>query len=195
MTTSFFPTKTLGCFGDLGAIFVDKIKTFEKLKRLRNHGNSKRDYVFGLNLRPQLFQAKVLKNTLPKFESELKLRRNIGNKYNQIIQKSKRWILPKANNNKENIFSYYNVLVKNRSKTIKDLKKLGIPTKIYYPKALYEHEYFKNKYENKKLKNIEYVKKNILSLPMHIYNRKNMRSFYKKLNNYLIKSEKENHHS
>ena len=64
-----------------------------------------------------------------------------------------------------------------------DLKKLGVPTKVYYPKAVYEHEYFKNK--QKKIDNVEYVKKNILSLPMHIYSKKNMDFFYKKIRDYL----------
>ncbi len=183
MTTSFFPTKTLGSFGDMGAIFVDKKNLFEKIKKIRNHGNSKEKINFGLNLRPQLFQAKVLQNMLPKFKSELKLRRKIGKKYNQIINNYEEWNLPKANFNNENIFSYYNILVRDRNKVIKDLKKLGIPTKVYYSEALYDHEYFKKK--PKKIKNVEFVKKNILSLPIHLYNEKNMSFFYKKIKYYL----------
>jgi UDP-2-acetamido-2-deoxy-ribo-hexuluronate aminotransferase len=185
MTTSFFPTKTLGSFGDMGAIFVDKKHLHEKLKSIRNHGNTKKKSNFGLNLRPQLFQAKVLQNILPNFKSELKLRVKIGKKYNQIISNYKDWNLPKANYSKENIFSYYNILVRDRKKTIKDLQKLGIPTKVYYSKALYEHEYLKKK--PKKLKNVELVKKNILSLPIHLYNEKNMSIFYKKIKHYLKK--------
>ncbi len=183
MTASFFPTKTMGCFGDMGAVFTDKKILFDRLREIRNHGSKKDKSNFGLNLRPQLFQAKVINCTLPRFKAELKLRRKIGQKYNKIIEKSKIWSLPKSNKNKENIFSYYNVFVKDRVKTMNDLKKLGVPTKVYYPKALYEHEYFKNK--QKKIDNVEYVKKNILSLPMHIYSKKNMDFFYKKISDYL----------
>lgn len=183
MTTSFFPTKTLGCFGDMGAIFVDKKDLYKKLKSIRNHGNSKKKINFGLNLRPQLFQAIVLQNTLPNFKTELKYRRKIGKKYNQLISNYKAWDLPKANFSKENIFSYYNILVRDRKKTIEDLQKLGIPTKVYYSDALYDHKYYKKK--PKKIKNVELVKKNILSLPMHIYNEKNMSLIYNKIKHYL----------
>lgn len=184
MTTSFFPTKTLGCFGDLGAVFVDNKEKYQRLLEIRNHGNKKGDSVFGLNLRPQLFQALVIKNNLNNFKRELDLRREIGDRYNKIIQKKGgNWIIPDGNFKKQNIFAYYNILVNKRSKIIKELKNVGIPTKIYYHKALYDYKYLGTSSIN--LKNVEYVKKNILSLPMHVYNKKNMTNIFKKLKNYL----------
>ena len=136
-----------------------------------------------MNLRPQLFQAMVLKNMLPKLKNELYIRRQIGRKYNNLITKKNIWVIPKVNRHKENIFSYYNVLVKKRYKTIKDLKALGVPTKIYYAKALYDYKYFNS--SRTKLKNVEFVKKNILSLPMHIYNKNNMNFIYRKIKYFL----------
>ncbi len=164
---SFYPTKNLGAYGDAGLVSTKNKKYFNFLKLLKNHG-SKVPYehlIVGENSRCDTFQASVLSEKL-KIIDTLNAKRNlIAKKYYQLFRNNKYIKLPKYDKNNKSIYHQFTILVENRDKLTKHLNKNQIPYMIYYKKPLYRQQFFK---KNKiKLKNVEYVVKKCISLPIH----------------------------
>src|ERR1051325_7117354 len=82
-STSFFPAKPLGCYGDGGALFTDEDALAERMRAIRTHGGVKRHYhtVLGMNARFDTIQAAILLAKLPRFEWEVQERMRIGGRY------------------------------------------------------------------------------------------------------------------
>lgn len=169
--TSFFPTKSLGAYGDGGAIFTNKKKIAEKCQIIRSHGQIKKyDYkILGVNGRLDTIQASFLLNKLDIFEEELKRRKLKARYYmNKLNIKEIKFL--KTDKGNSNIHTLFNILVKNRNKLAIFLKQKKIPTMIYYPKPLNFYGPFKKYKENfKNLKNSYKVCEEILSLPFSPY--------------------------
>ena len=111
-TTSFFPAKPLGCFGDGGAIFLDDDDLIEKVKSLRVHGQGTMRYTYqrvGINGRFDNIQAAVILKKLAFFDEEVRLRNQIARKYNEAL--SDICHTPHIHNNRTSVYAQYTIRV------------------------------------------------------------------------------------
>ena len=170
-TTSFFPAKPLGCFGDGGAIFTNNEEIAIKMKQLRVHGQTKRYHhkYIGIGGRLDTIQAAILNVKLKHYEKDLKLRQEVANKYTKILS-SKDLILPSIDENATSSWAQYSIRVKNREVLQSHLKENGVPTAIHYPIPLHLQECFKYlNYKKGDYPISEMISDEIISLPMNPY--------------------------
>lgn len=169
-TTSFFPAKPLGCYGDGGAIFTNNERLAHLLTSLRAHGqgNSKYDNVrIGFNSRLDTIQAAILLEKLNVFPVELASRQVAAKKYKE---KYPQYIAPKVPVGFKSSWAQYTLRTQNRDKAIKEFQSSGIPTNIYYPKCLHDQEAFRDiRHLQYNLDRSEELAKTVFSLPMHGY--------------------------
>lgn len=174
-TTSFFPAKPLGCYGDGGAIFTNNDELANYLISIRAHGKGKEKYDnirLGLNSRLDNMQAAIL---LPKFDAfreyELENINQVCEEYTKRLTDIT--ITPLVENGFYSSFAQYTIILKN--KEIRDglreyLKGKGIPSMVYYPKPLHLQTAFSYlKYQEGDYPVSESLSKTVLSLPMHPY--------------------------
>ncbi len=170
-TTSFFPAKPLGCFGDGGAVFVNNEELAIKIKSLRVHGQSKRynhKYI-GMGGRMDTIQCAIVDVKLQYYAKDLALRQEVANKYTKALR-DKNVILPFIDKNKTSAFAQYSIRVKNRTKVQAKLEKNGIPTAVHYPIPLHLQECFQYLgYKKGDFPVSEIVSKEIMSLPINPY--------------------------
>ena len=163
--TSFFPTKTLGSFGDGGAVFTNNKKIYKKIFYLRNHGQSKKKYIHeyvGLNARLDTIQAAILLVKLNKIKKLLNLRNLKAKNYLLKLKNNKKIILPKISKNNYSSFAQFTIKTKFRKKLIKIFKFYKIPFTIYYPKILSEQKPYKQRNRNIISKTLS---REVISLP------------------------------
>jgi UDP-2-acetamido-2-deoxy-ribo-hexuluronate aminotransferase len=167
-STSFFPAKPLGCFGDGGALFANDDPLAEKLKAIRTHGGLKRHYhpFLGTNGRFDTLQAAVLLAKLPHFEWEVQERGRIGARYSSAL--AGHAVVPTVAPGNTHVYAQYTIRVPERDQVAERLKKQGIPTAVYYPKCLHEQPVFgKLGYKWGDFPVSEKASREVLSLPMH----------------------------
>jgi len=170
-TTSFFPAKPLGCYGDGGAVFTNDEKLAHKMKSLRVHGQSKRYHhkYIGMGGRLDTIQAAVLNVKLKYYEKDLALRQEVASKYTEAL-KDKDLILPFIDKNSTSSYAQYSVRVKDRDEVQSKLKENGIPTAVHYPMPLHLQECFAYlNYSKGDFPISEMISKEIISLPMNPY--------------------------
>ncbi|MDC1371396.1 DegT/DnrJ/EryC1/StrS family aminotransferase [Flavobacteriaceae bacterium] len=169
-TTSFYPTKNLGAYGDGGAIFTNNDDLAKKIKMYSNHGESKRynhDDI-GINSRLDSIQAEVL-NVKLKYLTTFNNSRNImANIYNQAFKDIKELQIPFRLYNSTHVFHQYTLKVQDgkRDDLMKYLEQNGIETRVYYPIPVHKQKAFTN-YSNISLINTEELATSCLSLPIH----------------------------
>ena len=174
-TTSFFPAKPLGCYGDGGAVFTDSDVDYEKLVYLRVHGKGSYKYDnvrVGLNSRLDTLQAAILLPKLHAFNDyELNSRNEIADIYNHELNDIV--ITPLVKENMQSSWAQYTILLNDeqeRNELQQYLKSKGIPSMIYYPKPLHMQSVYKDHIVySEDLKNAENLSRKCLSLPMHPY--------------------------
>lgn len=171
-TTSFFPSKNLGCFGDGGALFTNNDELAEKISMIANHGMKKRYYheMIGVNSRLDTIQAAILNAKLPYLDAYCKARQEAANFYNQIFAKIDDLETPKIENFTTHVFHQYTLRVKNgkRDALKKWLEEKRIPAMIYYPVPLHKQQAFANFVDKEEKFSItEQLSEEVLSLPMH----------------------------
>ena len=173
-TTSFFPAKPLGWYGDGGAIFTNDSEWAQTLRSLRVHGKGKTKYennFLGLNARLDTIQAAVLNCKLDIFDDEIKAREQAAGWYNQYL--SDRLVKPFIPQGQTSVYAQYTVLLpegKDRTAIMEKLKESGIPTMIYYERPLHLQkalEYLG--YQRGDFPVAERLASQALSLPMHPY--------------------------
>ncbi len=173
--TSFFPSKPLGCYGDGGAVFTNSKELADKIKMLLNHGQNERykhKYI-GINGRLDALQAAILLVKLKYFPTEIKQRKDIGNRYTKLLSDSN-IITPYIKNDRTSVYAQYSIRVQNRDKIIEKLNMLGIPTAVHYPMPLHLQKCFEYLgYKNGDFPISENISKEIMSLPMSPYLEKN----------------------
>jgi len=142
-TTSFFPSKPLGCYGDGGAVFTNNEEYAKKIKLLRVHGQSKRYHhqYIGIGGRLDTLQAGVLLAKLPNFKQELKDRQNVADQYTKEL--SETFQIPIIKVNRTSAWAQYTLRFTNRDNLQLKLKEDGIPTSVFYPIPLNLQECFK----------------------------------------------------
>jgi len=178
-TTSFFPSKNLGCYGDGGAIFTNDDELAHTIRGIVNHGMYKRYYhdVVGVNSRLDSIQAGVLKAKLPLLDSYCNARRNAARFYNNALSVSKNIITPTTSSCGEicdtcdcHVFHQYTLQITNgkRDDLHKHLLEQGIPNAIYYPVALHSQKaYVDARYKESDFPVTNELIKTVISLPMH----------------------------
>lgn len=174
-TTSFFPAKPLGCYGDGGAIFTNNKNYFELMTSLAVHGKGSYKYDnvrIGYNSRLDTIQAAILLIKLKAFRDyELENRISIASRYTELLQN--KFLTPIVPSGFESSWAQYTLILKNseeRSFVQTELKNKNIPTMIYYPIPMHRQTAFKNyNFNLKELKTSEYLAERVLSIPMHPY--------------------------
>ncbi len=187
-TTSFFPAKPLGCFGDGGAVLTNNDELAQKIRMLRVHGQNKRYHhkFIGLGARLDTIQAAVLNVKLKYYKEDLAKRQEVAKKYNERLkdegrrEKEDGWLeinpstfilLPSTLSDRTSAWAQYSIRVKDegrREKVQAKLKEAGIPTAIHYPMPLHLQEYFSYLgYKEGDFPVAEKVSKEIMSLPMN----------------------------
>jgi UDP-2-acetamido-2-deoxy-ribo-hexuluronate aminotransferase len=167
-STSFFPAKPLGCYGDGGALFTNDDSLAEKMKALRTHGGLKRHHHpwLGTNGRFDTLQAAVLLAKLPHFDAEVSARERIGARYSNRLNGS--CVAPSVAPGNTHVYAQYTIRLPARDQTAERLKGEGIPTAVYYPKCLHEQPVFADLgYEWGDFPESEKASREVLSLPMH----------------------------
>ena len=173
-TTSFFPAKPLGGYGDGGAIFTNDSEIAEKLISIRNHGQGKSKYNnirIGLNGRIDTIQAAILLEKMKIFPKELGQRNAIAKKYSQNLnQYFKCQHVPEGYGSAWAQYSVLAASTKERSICMEKLRDADIPTAIYYPKPLHLQDAFSDlNYSTGDFPVAESISQRIFSLPMHPY--------------------------
>ena len=169
-TTSFFPAKPLGCFGDGGAVLTNNDELADKIKMLRVHGQNKRYHhkYIGLGARLDTIQAAILNVKLKHYKEDLAKRQEIASKYNEKLKVKNEIVLPFIKEDRTSAFAQYSIRVKNRNELQSKLKEAGIPTAIHYPMPLHLQECFKYfGYKEGDFPIAEKVSQEIMSLPMN----------------------------
>lgn len=167
-STSFFPAKPLGCYGDGGAVFTDDDALAEKMCAIRNHGGIRRHEhtLVGMNGRFDTLQAAVLLAKLPHFEGEVEARSRIGARYSDLLADVCQ--TPQIRPGNTHVYAQYTIRVPNRDQLADSLRAAGIPTAVYYPKCLHEQPVFAGLgYGRGDFPVAEQAAKEVLSLPMH----------------------------
>lgn len=173
-TTSFFPAKPLGCYGDGGAVFTQSDDDAELINSIRLHGKGFEKYDnirVGVNSRLDTIQAAILIEKLKIFPGELEARQKIADKYSSILNGSDTVICPKTIANASSAWAQYTVkLPKQRDNYKSKLTSLGLPSVIYYPKPLCSQDGYK-KFPRVSGDTVvsKKVASEVLSLPMHPY--------------------------
>ena len=167
-STSFFPAKPLGCYGDGGALFTDDDHLAEKMKAIRSHGGLQRhDHpMLGMNGRFDTLQAAVVLAKLPRFEREVRERDRIAARYSAALRSCCN--VPTVAPGNTHVYAQYTIRLPDRERVVGQLKGLGIPSAVYYPKCLHEQPVFARLgYQYGDFPESETAAREVLSLPMH----------------------------
>lgn len=173
-TTSFFPAKPLGCYGDGGAIFTDNDNLALILESLRVHGKGAHKYEnirIGYNSRLDTLQAAILIEKLKIFDDEMASKNELANYYSGELAKIEAIRLPIVPKGYVSSWAQYTLRTENRDELMSYLKTKNIPSVVYYPKTMSQTKALENyaDYQLGELNNsITYAEK-VLSLPMHAY--------------------------
>ena len=179
-TTSFFPSKNLGCFGDGGALFTNNDRLAKKIRGIVNHGMYERYHhdVVGVNSRLDSVQAAVLNAKLPHLNSYNKSRQSSARKYTEALKSCNEIKTPTFSNGCKvicqnchcHVFHQYTIRILSgrRNELANFLSDLKIPFGIYYPIPLHKQNAYKNKnYKDQSFKNTNTLCDEVISLPMH----------------------------
>ncbi|GET20362.1 DegT/DnrJ/EryC1/StrS family aminotransferase [Prolixibacter denitrificans] len=145
-TTSFFPTKTLGCYGDGGAIFTNNEELAKVSRMIASHGQAKK-YTFeriGLNSRLDTMQAAILRVKLKRLDEWNRFRQAAAVVYDELLGDVEGIVTPSRSGFSTHVFHQYVVRVtgKSRDKVKDRLKAAGIPSMVYYPSPLHLQKAF-----------------------------------------------------
>ncbi len=167
-TTSFFPAKPLGCYGDGGAVFTNNDLYAEKIKSMRLHGQNKRYYhqYIGMGGRLDTLQAAILLAKFPYYKQEIKNRQNIAKLYEEMLNNE--IIKPLIMEKRTSVWAQYTISIENRKELQQILIEKKIPTAIHYPMPLHQQKCFSYlNYNENSFPIAEKSSKRVLSLPMN----------------------------
>ena len=170
-TTSFFPSKNLGCYGDGGAMFTNDENLFKRLNLIVNHGMEKRYYHddIGVNSRLDSIQAAVLDIKLKYLDEYGKARQEAAARYDEYFTKVEGVTIPARAKGSTHVFHQYTLKVENgRDELSAYFKEQGIPHGIYYPVPLHlQKAYMGYGFQKGDFPVTEKLCEQVISLPMH----------------------------
>lgn len=172
-TTSFFPSKNLGCAGDGGAIFTNDDVLAKKLASIANHGQADQYYYtsIGVNSRLDTLQAAILRVKLKRLKEYNQLRQAAASAYDVAFESNPNLQIPERLTSSTHIFHQYTLKVLNgkRNELMAYLNQNNIPNKVYYPVPIHKHLPYaeSSNFSTEKLKNSLALSEEVISLPMH----------------------------
>ncbi|MEP0714125.1 DegT/DnrJ/EryC1/StrS family aminotransferase [Algoriphagus sp.] len=171
-TTSFFPSKNLGCYGDGGAMFTNDEKLAEKLHMIANHGQKKKyhHHIVGVNSRLDTLQAAILNVKLQHLDRYSASRNEVADKYDEAFAGHAHIKIPVRAANSTHAFHQYTVQLEgvDRDELKSYLAGKGVPTMVYYPLPLHQQEAYKNLgFVKGDFPVAESLCEKVLSLPIH----------------------------
>jgi len=180
-STSFFPSKNLGCYGDGGAIFTNDDELAHTIRGIVNHGMYQRYHhdVVGVNSRLDSIQAAILRAKLPNLDAYNHARRTAARKYTEAFKDVKNIITPKGSCSNESficstcdchVFHQYTLRIvdADRDALVAHLNEKGIPCGVYYPIPLHKQKaYADERYDEASFPVTNQLVKEVISLPMH----------------------------
>jgi UDP-2-acetamido-2-deoxy-ribo-hexuluronate aminotransferase len=176
-STSFFPSKPLGAYGDGGALFTDDEHLAKVMAEIRVHGQDRRYHhpQLGINGRLDAMQAAILLAKMEVFEDEVTARERLGARYTELFERARAapagpvrtpWIAPDCTS----VFAQYTIEVDDRAAVEARLKQAGIPTAVHYPVPLHLQPVFAGcGYGAGSFPVAEAAARRVISLPMHPY--------------------------
>ena len=173
-STSFFPSKPLGAYGDGGALFTDDDELAKLMREIRVHGQDRRYHHprLGINGRLDTLQAAVLLAKMEIFDDEVEARMRIGGRYSELIAEAlgDRVTTPLLAPGCTSVYAQYTIEVANREKVEQAMKAQGIPTAVHYPMPLHLQPVFADLGQGAGAFPVaEAAGRRVLSLPMHPY--------------------------
>lgn len=171
-TTSFFPSKNLGCYGDGGAMFTNDPDLAERLNRIANHGQKKKYHheSIGINSRLDTLQAAILRVKLKELDRYCAARNQVADRYDQAFKNHTSIKIPKRASNSTHVFHQYTVQIEgaDRDALKSYLQEKGIPTMIYYPIPVPKQQaYLRYRYQTGDFPVSESLCEKVLSFPIH----------------------------
>nr|WP_301538578.1 DegT/DnrJ/EryC1/StrS aminotransferase family protein [Halomonas sp. THAF5a] len=168
-TTSFFPSKPLGCYGDGGAIFTNDDELATALRQIACHGQDRRYHHIrvGVNSRLDTLQAAILLPKLEIFDEELMLRQQVAELYSHLLNEAGITTTPHIEPHNTSAWAQYTIRVQNREKVQVRLKESGVPTAVHYPTPLNQQPAVSD--TTALLREGDAAAQHVLSLPFHAY--------------------------
>jgi UDP-2-acetamido-2-deoxy-ribo-hexuluronate aminotransferase len=170
-TTSFFPSKPLGGYGDGGACFTADAELAEKMRRISRHGQLRRYFHtdVGVNGRIDTLQAAILLAKLENFEAEVAARERIGVAYTAKLNASGITTTPVISPGNSSVYAQYTIQVESRPAIQMSLKESGVPTAVHYPFLLCKQPALEHLAVCDECGVAKSASERVLSLPMHPY--------------------------
>ncbi|RAV99744.1 DegT/DnrJ/EryC1/StrS family aminotransferase [Pseudochryseolinea flava] len=171
-TTSFFPSKNLGCYGDGGAIFTNDASLAEKIRMISNHGQKVKYHhdVVGVNSRLDTLQAAILQVKLKYLDEYAQKRNEVASFYDEALKHFQFLEVPFRSKNSSHVFHQYTLKIKNGNRDAfkSHLEANGIPTMIYYPVPLHlQKAYMREGFGEGTFVVTEKLSSEVISLPIH----------------------------
>ena len=170
-STSFFPSKPLGCYGDGGALFTDDDELSDIMRQIRVHGQMKKHHHprLGINGRLDSIQAAIVMSKMAIFDEEILKRQVVAEEYNSRLERDD-IILPQVDPGNSSVYAQYTILCKDRDQVQKNLTDSGVPSVPYYAVPLHLQPVFSDLgHVEGDFPVTESVSKRCLSLPMNPY--------------------------
>lgn len=168
-TTSFFPAKPLGCYGDGGAIFTNDDELAKVLRQIARHGQDRRYHHIrvGVNSRLDTLQAAILLPKLALLDQEIQQRQQVAERYTQLLNQAGINTTPHVAAGNTSAWAQYTVQVAQREQVQTKLQAAGIPTAVHYPIPLNKQPAVAD--ATAQLPVGDAVAQRVMSLPMHPY--------------------------
>lgn len=168
-STSFFPAKPLGCYGDGGAAFTNDDELDSLLRSIRMHGQGSDRYEnvrIGVNSRLDTIQAAILIEKLKAFPEEIERREAVARRYNEKLGRSNSIRVPRVIAGAQSTWAQYTIQVSDRARLQAELKEKGVPTAVYYPIPLSAQVAYRE-FPSAGTPVSDRICKTVISLPMH----------------------------
>ncbi len=169
-TTSFFPSKNLGCYGDGGAMFTNNQDVADLLRMIANHGQRVKYHheVVGVNSRLDTLQAAILNVKLRHINDYTEKRQAVAASYDELLRELSEIVVPARAWYSTHVFHQYTIKAPRRDDLKKYLERKGVPTMIYYPVPLHLQKAYQNfAYPKGSFPVTEKLSGTVLSLPIH----------------------------
>ncbi len=169
-STSFYPAKPLGCYGEGGALFTNDDDLALKMRAIRTHGGIRRHFhdLVGMNGRFDTLQAAILLGKWPGFAEEVEARNRLGARYSEKLRDACR--TPAIRDGNTHVYAQYTIRVSDRDALGEKLKAKGVPTAVYYPKCLHEQPVFSPLgHHYGEFPAAEAASREVISLPLNPY--------------------------
>jgi len=167
-STSFYPGKNLGAYGDAGAVMTHDIQLADRVRELRNHGGQRRyeHVVLGTNSRLDSIQAAVLAVKLSELPAWNRERELAAQRYTDLLADTDEVVLPRVLDGNRHVWHLYVVRVADRDRVLAELESRGIRAGIHYPRPIHQLPAYADMCKSGGLSNSERFAQEILSLPI-----------------------------